>query len=120
MSSISPKDIESFLEEFKQKFKVYGVFFKNREKNEQALLDLEITPKQREEFLLNLKPENYSKDPFADAYDPDSPENYEFGITVKKKEIYIKINMGKTSKRVMCISFHIAEREMHYPLNKKK
>lgn len=120
MSSTSRKDIERFLEEFKQKFKVYGVFFKNREKNEQALLDLEITPKQREEFLLNLEPDDYSAGPFADAYDPDSPGNYEFGISVKKKEVYVKINMGKSEKRVMCISFHIAERKMNYPFKVKK
>lgn len=120
MRSVSHKDIERFLEEFKQKFRVYGVFFKNREKNEQALLDLEITPKQREEFLLNLEAENYSKGPFEDAYDPNSPENYEFGIIVKKREVYIKINMGKPSKSVMCISFHIAERKMNYPFKKKK
>lgn len=119
MSSISLEEVESFLEEFKQKFRIYGVFFKNRDKNEQALLDLEITPKQREEFLLSLKPDDYSSGPFSDAYDPQSPDNYEFGIIIKKKEVYIKINMGKPSKRVMCISFHIAEREMNYPFKKK-
>lgn len=118
MSSISSEDIEKFLSEFKQKFRVYGVFFKNREKNEQALYDLEITPKQREEYLLNLEPTDYCSGPFSDAYDPDSPDNYEFGITVKKKEVYIKINIGKPSKRVMCISFHIAERKMNYPFKK--
>lgn len=120
MSSASQKDIELFLNEFKQKFRIYGVFFINREKNEQTLLDLEITSKQREEFLLNLKSEDYSSGPFTDAYDPDSPQNYEFGITVKKKEVYIKINMGKPEKRVMCISFHIAERELNYPFKKNK
>jgi hypothetical protein len=113
--SNSKDEIASYLEEFKQKFRIYGVFFKNREKNEQALLDLEITPKQREEYLLKLKPEDYSSGPFADAYDPDSPDNYEFGITVRNREVYIKINMGKPLKRVMCISFHIAERKMNYP-----
>ena len=119
MSSASQKDIERFLNDFKQKFKIFGVFFINRDKNEQALLDLEITSKQREEFLLNLKPEDYLSGPFTDAYDPDSPPNYEFGITVKNKEVYIKINMGKPEKSVMCISFHIAEREMKYPFKKR-
>lgn len=120
MNSVSRKNVEQFLTEFKQKFKVYGVYFKDREKNIQALLDLEITPKQREEFLLNLEPNDYASGPFPDAYDPGSPENYEFGITVKKKEVYIKINMGKPAKRVMCISFHIAERKLSYPFKKKK
>jgi hypothetical protein len=27
--------------------------------------------------------------------------------------------MGKPEKRVMCISFHIAEREMKYPFKKR-
>ena len=120
MKSISPSDIEKFLVGFKQKFNVFGVFFINREKNEQALLDLEITPKQREEFLLTLEPDDYSKGPFADAFDPESPNNYEFGISVKNREVYIKINMGKPAKSVMCISFHIADHKMNYPFKKKK
>ncbi|MDD3558877.1 MAG: hypothetical protein PHW27_09905 [Melioribacteraceae bacterium] len=120
MINSSKIDIERFLEEFKQKFKVYGVFFKNREKNEQALYDLEITPKQREEYLLNLEPEDYLSGPIADAFDPNSPDNYEFAITLKSKEVYIKINKGKPGKRVMCISFHISERRVKYPFKKEK
>ncbi len=112
------REIEEFLIDFKQKLKVYNVFFKHRDKNLQTLLDLEITPKQREEFLLNLEPTDYSNGPIADAFDPESPPNYEFGITIKKKEVYIKINMGKPEKSVMCISFHIAEHKMVYPFKK--
>jgi len=76
---------------------------------------LEITSKQREGFLAGLEAKDYSRGPIDDAYDPESPPNYEFGITIKGKEIYIKINLGKTGKRVMCISFHIAEHKMKYP-----
>ena len=39
-----------------------------------------------------------------------------FGKDVKGKEIYIKITMGSFGNSVICISFHIAEYEMQYPL----
>ncbi len=120
MSNMNKSEIESFLSDFKAKLNIYDVFFKNRDKNEQALYDLEITAGQRKEFLANLNVGDYSGGPFTDAFDPESPANYEFGIMIKKKEVYIKINMGKTGKSVMCISFHIAEYKMKYPFKKKE
>ena len=120
MSTNNKSEIESFLADFKVKLKIFKVFFKNREKNEQALYDLEITPKQREDYLLNLKVIDYSSGPNDDLFDPESPPNYEFGITINGKEIYIKINMGKPGKSVMCISFHLAEYKMKYPFIQKE
>ncbi len=80
-------------------------------------MDLEITPNQRIEYLLQLNKSDYVSGPFSDAFDPLSPSNYEFGITIKGKEVYIKINMGKPGKSVMCISFHLAEYKMNFPFS---
>jgi hypothetical protein len=38
-----------------------------------------------------------------------------FGKIVKEKEIYIKITMGFSGAKVICISFHFAEHPMKYP-----
>lgn len=114
MNSISKSEIKSFLDEFKIKMKTFGVIFKDREKNLQALLDLEITAIERNEHLLNLKVEDYYGGPKTDSYDPESLSFWEFGITLKKTQVYIKISLWK-SKKVLCISFHPAERKMIFP-----
>ena len=39
-----------------------------------------------------------------------------FGKDVKGREIYIKIALGRKNSSTVCISFHIAEHPMIYPL----
>ena len=39
-----------------------------------------------------------------------------FGKTIKKREVYIKITMGTIGSSVICISFHLAQHKMNYPL----
>jgi hypothetical protein len=39
-----------------------------------------------------------------------------FGKIVKKKEVYIKITIGAMDSGVICISFHLAQYKMNYPL----
>jgi hypothetical protein len=39
-----------------------------------------------------------------------------FGKTIKKKEVYIKITIGPMGSSVICISFHMAQHKMNYPL----
>lgn len=107
-------EIESFLEEFKVKMGTFDIVFLRREKNEQALYDLEIIPQQRIEYLKKLNVENYFRGPTEDAYDPDSLPFWEFGMQIKKKEVFIKISLWK-NKKVLCISFHLAEKKMYFP-----
>ncbi|MDR8394072.1 hypothetical protein NC796_23160 [Aliifodinibius sp. S!AR15-10] len=112
------KAVQQFLKRFKQKAKTWRiVFLDDRSKNTQALLDLEITPRGRRDILLNLGVEDYSEGPKPDEFDLGS-DLWVFGKTVKNEEVYIKITLGKESKPVICISFHIAEYEMNYPLKK--
>jgi hypothetical protein len=68
---------------------------------------------------MNLKVEDYYSGPNKDAHDPGRPDYYEFGIQVKGKEVYIKLSPGMPGKRADCMSFHIAEFPISYPLKNK-
>lgn len=114
MAAASKSEIENFLKEFKQKQKIFGIFFLNRDKNRQTLLDLEITPLKRLEYIKKLKIEDYYRGPTDDNYDPDSLPYWEFGLSIKKREIFIKVSLWK-NRKVLCISFHFAEKKMNYP-----
>ena len=109
-------DIQAYLSQLKTKLGVFSIVFRNREKNLNALAELDIMPKQREDFLKDLTPEDYCSGPNPDRDDPDRPYYYEFGIVVNGAEVYIKLSLGLTNKPVDCISFHVAEWPMKYPL----
>ncbi len=108
-------DIQSYLGQVKAKLGVFGVAFRKRDKNLSAFDDLNISPKQREDFLKDLKPEDYCSGPNIDKDVPGHPDYYEFGIVVNGKEVYIKLTMGLINKPIDCISFHEAEWPMKYP-----
>lgn len=109
-------DIQAYLSQLKAKLGVFGVVFRNRDKNLDALADLEIAPMLRENYLKDLEPEDYCSGPNPDRDIPDRPDYYEFGSVVNRKEVYIKLTLVLTNKPVDCISFHVAEWPMKYPL----
>lgn len=49
MSEINKSEVESFLNDFKVKMGTFDIVFEYREKNIQALLDLEISASERKE-----------------------------------------------------------------------
>ena len=110
------QEVKLFLNQLKDKIKVFQVAFRPRAKNLDDLAELDITPIKRLDYLMNLKAEDYYGGPKKDSYDPIKPDYYEFGIQVKGKEVYIKISPGLPNKMVDCMSFHIAEFPMNYPL----
>ncbi len=109
-------EVIKFIDELKQKIKVFDIAFRSRDKNLKGLADLGLTAHQRIEYILNLNPENYSTGPIKDTHDSSRPEYYEFGIHINHKEVYIKISKGLPDKRVDCMSFHLAEHNISYPL----
>lgn len=115
---IDKKEVEQFLKEIKEKINFFDVVFRPRVKNLEDLATLDITPIKRKEYLMNLSTENYYSGPNKDTYDTTKPDYYEFGIQIKGKEVYIKISPGQFNKSVDCMSFHIAEHPMKYPLKK--
>jgi hypothetical protein len=110
-------DVEAFLGQFRSKLEVFDVIFLNRDKNLQALIDLEITRLSRKETLRELKVSDYYRGPTRDT--DGGADIWEFGTSVKQKEVYIKITIGIKNKPVICISFHLAERPIQYPFKER-
>lgn len=109
-------EISLFLNDFKEKMKFWDVLFRDdRGKNAQALVDLELRPIERKNILGELDVKDYSEGPIEEKL-YNGADMWVFGKLVKKKEVYIKITMGAVNSAVICISFHLAEHKMQYPL----
>lgn len=108
-------EVAQFLKQFNIKLKVFDVVYINREKNTQALLDLEISPFDRRNVLENLEVRDYSEGPLEETMHDAKTRMWVFGKEIKGTETYIKITMGLRNKPVICISFHPAEYDLNYP-----
>jgi hypothetical protein len=107
-------EITNFLNEFKTKAKIFGILFADdRGKNQQSLADLGITAVQRQEVLMELTICDYCEGAMKNDQYGNAPM-WVFGKTLKSKEIYIKITCFP--EKAFCISFHIAEYPLKYPL----
>jgi len=113
------QEVEFFLKELKEKIRFFDIVFRPRDKNLQALADLDISATKRLESIMNLMAEDYYDGPKNDTYDNSRPDYYEFGINVNKIEVYIKISKGLPNKPVDCMSFHPAEFPITYTLKSK-
>jgi len=114
----SKNEVEIYLKELNVKMEIFGILFlDDRGKNQQTLHDLEISPTKRKEIINSLKAEDYSQGPLEEKMRGILPM-WVFGKQVKKKEVYIKVSIGVEKSGAVCISFHIAEHPMNYPLKK--
>lgn len=112
----SELDVATFLNDFKEKMKFWDVLFRDdRGKNSQALVDLEIRPIERKAILNAIETRDYSEGPLEEKM-YGGADMWVFGKTIKKKEVYIKITIGPLGSSVICISFHLAQHKMNYPL----
>ena len=110
------EQVEEFLKRLKEKIKVFDIIFRDdRGKNLQTLAALEIAPTYRKQVVMNIEPEDYSEGPIVDTLNKMG-EMWVFGKDVKGHEVYIKITLGQPNSSTICISFHIAEHPMTYPL----
>ncbi len=107
-------EVEQFLNQFKVKLKVFDVVYIGRDKNAQALLDVEWVPAVRTKILENLEAEDYCEGPLEETIH-GAGNMWVFGKEVSGKEIYIKVAMGQPNNSVICISFHLAEHPLEYP-----
>jgi hypothetical protein len=113
---ITKIQVEEFLKTLKEKIKIFDIAFRPRDKNSTSLAEVDILPVDRIKYLMDLTADNYYSGPNKDTYDSGRPDYYEFGIHIKRIEVYIKISLGMFNKRVDCMSFHIAEHPIVYPL----
>ncbi|CAN5319559.1 hypothetical protein BH11BAC7_BH11BAC7_17490 [soil metagenome] len=110
------EEVSGFLMEFKQKMKIWDVLFRDdRGKNTQALAALEIRPIDRNKILEDLRAEEYCEGPMDEKLYGGS-DMWVFGRMIKRQEVYIKITIGIRGSAVICISFHVAEHNLSYPL----
>ena len=110
------QEVKIFLDEFHVKMKIWDVLYRDdRGKNTQALSDLELRPIERTEILEKLIPSDYCEGPIAEVLYGGS-DMWVFGKNIKENDVYIKITMGSPGTSVICISFHIAEHALTYPL----
>ena len=108
------EDVEQFLREFNEKMAFFNVIIKReRSENLQTMLDLELTDLTVREYLKKLTSEDFYKGPAKD--NSGGSDLWEFGKTIKNKEVYIKISLGYLNKPVICISFHYPLRTIKYP-----
>ena len=112
------RQVSQFLLEIKNLIYQEGLKIKDRVNSRDTLLELGLTPKQREEEVLNLSVLNYCSGPRDDIYTPGI--YWVFGKQINNIEVYIKLKIaGQPGKeRALCLSFHKAERQLIYPFSK--
>lgn len=115
MGKLTKEDVQSFLEQFHEKMKVFGIIYRDdRGENQKALEELEIVPSFRKVVIENLTAEDYVEGPVIDTLNKLG-EMWVFGKDVKNREVYIKIMISDYCGQTICISFHLAEAPLKYP-----
>lgn len=116
---IAENDAQAFLTQFHEKLRVFGIIYRDdRGKNQKTIEELEIVPMFRKVIIENLRVEDYVQGPLIDELNKLG-EMWVFGKDVKGREVYIKIMLGGVGCQTICISFHIAEHPLVYPLKKQ-
>lgn len=114
-NGLTRDEVQSFLEQFHLKVRVFGILFRDdRGKNQKTLEELDISPAYRKEVIMNLVVQDYVAGPVADTLNKLG-EMWIFGKSVKKREVYIKVQINAYINAPICISFHLAEAPMKYP-----
>jgi len=117
MKTIKTREqVEKFLNSFLPKFDIWGIFFINREKNEEAMAALGITSVQRERIIKEIETDDYIETIVDEIAFGDM---WVFGKDFSGEELYIKISMGYPNSRTICISFHKSEFPNRYAFKKK-
>lgn len=112
----TPHAVSQFLKDFHAKMKIWDVLFRDdRHKNANTLIELELRPIDRKKILEELDIKDYSEGPLPEKIYGGS-DMWVFGKIVKQREVYIKITLGVAGTSVICISFHLAEHKLIYPL----
>ena len=74
-----------------------------------------LIPSYRRMVIESLTTEDYVDGPVMDTLYKVG-EMWVFGKDVKGREVYIKLMLSAVTGQSLCISFHLAEHPLHYPL----
>lgn len=113
--------VQLFLKDFKEAANSdSGILYAGRDKNWDTLVKLGITTAIRDEIVLGLSFRNYVSGPLKDR-DGRSGEFWVFGTLEDSKEIYIKLKVyvDRAGKKAFCLSFHLAEHPLSFPLGRE-
>jgi len=96
------------------------IFLGNRKKNFETLVALGYLPSHVKQEILSLTPKEYSEGPLLDKDQTNYKDEsfWIFGKKIQNNLIYIKLKIRKTNEHeeTVCMSFHIAEYQMKFPL----
>lgn len=108
---VARDDVQAFLNMFIPKFDVWGIFFIDRKKNDEALAALGITALQRESIIRTIEVDDYMETIVDEVSFGDM---WVFGKDFSGEELYIKISLGRPDSNTVCISFHKSEHPNKY------
>jgi hypothetical protein len=108
-------EAEQFLKKWREVSHGFIDFVPRRE-NMEGLTQLGLTLSLARKTLRELKVENYVSGPEVDR-DRGTKDIWVFGIQVGEYQVYIKIKIFKWEHeyRAKCLSFHPAEKSLHFP-----
>ena len=90
-----------------------------RKKNLDTLALLGLIPSDAKERVIGLMPEDYVSGPSADDKRPGE-EVWVFGLVIEEEEIYVKVSVINEPLLCTCISFHMADKPLFYPLREPR
>ncbi len=111
--------ILNFLKDFKELMGQGHYYVKEHHKNIQALRDLGLNARLRDELILSVAMDDYSSGPKPDEYHPGY--YWVFGKNLDNVEIYIKlkiVSLNNGNEKAVCLSFHPSEHPLKYPFRK--
>lgn len=111
--------ILNLLKDFKELMGQGHYYVKEHHKNIQALRDLGLNARLRDELILSVAMDDYSSGPNPDEYHPGY--YWVFGKNLDNVEIYIKlkiVSLNNGNEKAVCLSFHPSEHPLKYPFRK--
>lgn len=113
----SKEEVEAFLRLFLPKMDIWGIIFVDRKKNQEAMRALGITYTASKEIIRDIHALDYVET-IIDAF--SFGDMWVFGKDFEGQELYVKIALGQPNTNTICISFHLAEKPLHYAFKKKE
>ncbi|MCK4373064.1 MAG: type II toxin-antitoxin system MqsR family toxin [candidate division Zixibacteria bacterium] len=118
MDEVASRDqIEKFLAKVVDCVEKGQFYYVNRSANLRTAAELEISQVVVVDVVQNLTYKDYYRGPRSDP-ERSYESVCEFGTTIDETEVYIKLALVERYKHMICncISFHIPERPIEYPL----